>query len=133
MIIFSTNQIIFTTTRMIYLGSSAGKLGPVVGEVYQQIDLKNKSYLNKVSIFNDLVYAVLSASWTTHSPSLWTVKFGEIIFKVFNIQVIKKSLGGTEGVWRNSYLDDNFRILYAIGGKNTVKENIYILEKSTKF
>ena len=26
-------------------------------------------------------------------------------------------------------LDEDFRILYAMGGKNTVKENVYILTK----
>ena len=28
-----------------------------------------------------------------------------------------------------SYIDDDFRILYAQGGKNADKENIYILKK----
>ena len=36
---------------------------------------------------------------------------------------------GTVGTWHMSYLDDNMRILYAIGGKNTVVENVYILTK----
>ena len=33
------------------------------------------------------------------------------------------------GIWRTTYLDEDFRILYATGGKNTVKENVYILTK----
>ena len=72
---------------------------------------------------------VLSATWLRKSNVLWIVQFQTIILKLFGIKLTEKSLSGTEGTWRNTYLDENFRILYAIGGKNTVKENVYILEK----
>jgi len=42
---------------------------------------------------------------------------------------LQKSLLGSVGIWRMTYLDESMRILYAQGGKNTVAENIYILSK----
>lgn len=118
-------KLVYTTNE----GSSAGKIGPFVGDVYQMIDLNKKFYSNKVSLFNDIFTGVLGATWITKSKALWTVQFQDIVLKLAGIKLVKKSLSGTEGTWRNTYLDANFRILYAIGGKNTVKENIYILEK----
>ena len=80
-------------------------------------------------MFNGIVTGVLSATWLRKSNVLWIVQFQTIILKLFGIKLTEKSLSGTEGTWRNTFLDENFRILYAIGGKNTVKENVYILEK----
>ena len=56
------------------------------------------------------------------------MKFEQIRFSIFGIKVVEKPLGAI-GTWRFTYLDDDLRILYAAGGKNTVKENIYILAK----
>jgi hypothetical protein len=118
-------KLVYTTNE----GSSAGKFGPFVGAVYQEIDIKNKFYLNKVILFNGIVTGILSATWIKKSNNLWTVKFQDIILRVLGIKVVEKNLNGTEGIWRTTYLDEDFRILYAIGGKNTIKENVYILEK----
>jgi hypothetical protein len=57
------------------------------------------------------------------------VKFLDLAITVFGIPVTKKSLVGSIGTWRMTYLDEDVRILYAQGGKNTVLENIYILAK----
>lgn len=117
--------LLYTTNE----GSSAGKLGPFIGAVTQDIRFNDKFYENKVSLFNDIVVAALGATWDVAGPNLWTVKFLDIQFSLFGNAVSKKSLQGTVGTWRTTYLDENIRILYAIGGKNTVKENIYILTK----
>lgn len=120
-----TWSLVYTTNE----GSSAGKVGPFVGKVVQEIDYKKAFYTNNVKLFNGAVEATLGATWDVKGPNLWTVKFLNIKFTLFSIVVSSKSLEGTTGTWRTTYLDDNFRILYAIGGKNTVKENVYILAK----
>jgi hypothetical protein len=43
--------------------------------------------------------------------------------------VSDKPFGNVNGIWRMTYIDQNMRVLYAIGGKNTVKENVYVLIK----
>ena len=92
--------------------------------------MSKKFYFNKVLLFNGVFSGVLSATWDRKNNNIWIVKFQDIVLRLFGIVLTEKSLQGTVGTWRNTYLDENFRILYAIGGKNTVKENIYILEKS---
>ena len=56
------------------------------------------------------------------------VNFESVRFSVLGITLVQKDLS-TVGIWRMSFLDDDFRILYAAGGKNVPKENIYILAK----
>jgi len=109
-------------------GSSAGKIGPLVGDVIQDIRLGENEYENIVSLGNGLFKGRLTATWDNLSPSLWKVKFQTLKLELLGITLQEKDLKA-EGTWRMSYLDDNFRVLYAIGGKNTKKENIYILAK----
>ena len=116
-------QLLYTTNQ----GSSAGKLGPFVGKVIQDIKLEDQSYINNVYFLDGIVKASLSATWKNESAKVWTVKFGDLSLNVLGLPAVRKSLGGATGTWRNVYLDRDMRILYAIGGKNTTKENIYIL------
>lgn len=121
-------NLVYTTNE----GSSAGKVGPFIGEVTQDIRLSESFYSNNVKLFNGVLQASLGASWDVLSPNLWRVKFLNIKFSLLGSVLSSKSLEGTTGIWRTSYLDESFRILYAIGGKNTTKENVYILRKNTK-
>lgn len=116
-------KLIYTTNS----GSSAGKLGPFIGRVDQDIDIDSNEYINYVRL-GGVVQGALTATWDNLSPKLWKVKFQKIAITVFGIPVQKKDLSGSEGTWRMSYLDDKIRILYATG-KNPKIENIYILAK----
>jgi hypothetical protein len=116
------------TWRLLYTtnsGSSAGKLGPFIGEVEQEINLPGGIYYNRVTLGPKVFRGTLSATWDVQDTKLWTVKFQDIEFELFGVKLLQKSLGA-EGTWRMSYLDEDMRILYAIGGKNTVVENVYI-------
>lgn len=116
-------NLLFTTNT----GSSAGKLGPFVGRVSQKISLNEKKYYNNVNL-NGIFEGSLLATWDNVDSKKWNVKFKQIEFKLFGLSVLKKELTA-EGIWRMSYIDSDFRILYAQGGKNAVSENIYILAK----
>lgn len=118
-------KLLYTTNS----GSSAGKLGPFVGRVNQDITVGDSLYYNYVRLGPGLVEGVLSATWDVIDKKTWRVQFVDIAIKVLGIQVTKKSLEGSVGTWRMTYLDDTIRILYAKGGKNTEVENIYILKK----
>lgn len=122
-------NLVYTTNG----GSSAGKLGPFVGDVEQLIRLDDSNdaaddYINYVRLGGGAVEGALTATWDVKSKKEWQVNFQSIRFSILGVPVVEKELGAT-GIWRKSYLDDDFRILYAIGGKNAVKENIYILSK----
>lgn len=124
-------KLVYTTNG----GSSAGKLGPFVGDVEQLIRLGNDNsdtdgddYINYVRLGGGAVEGALTATWDVKSKKEWQVNFQSIRFSILGIPVVEKELGAT-GIWRKSYLDDDFRILYAIGGKNAINENIYILSK----
>jgi hypothetical protein len=120
-------KLIYTTNE----GSSAGKLGPFVGEVEQFIRIKGyerEDYINYVRIGGGLVEGALTATWDVLSKNKWQVHFESVKFKLFGITLADKELSAV-GIWRMTYLDENFRILYAAGGKNVPKENIYILGK----
>mmetsp|Transcript_30884 Transcript_30884/g.47107 ORF Transcript_30884/g.47107 Transcript_30884/m.47107 type:complete len:238 (-) Transcript_30884:28-741(-) len=113
--------LIYTTNQ----GSSAGKLGPFVGEVEQAIELPD-DYINYVRL--PFLEGALTATWDVLADNKWQVNFQTLEFKLLGIPVIQTKLEA-QGIWRKTYLDEDFRILYAIGGKNTETENIYILAK----
>lgn len=123
-----TWQLLYTTNE----GSSAGKVGPFIGNVFQIIDQPQKTYVNKVTILNNIFDATLSANWKELKPQLWQVQFLDLKFKLFGTKLSESKFNDVTGIWRTTYLDDNMRILYAIGGKNTKIENIYILTKDEK-
>lgn len=119
-------ELIYTSNS----GSSAGKLGPFVGKVVQDINIAAKSYTNYAIFGNGLLEASLVATWDDVNPKLWRVRFQTLRFKLAGIQVAEKSLEGSVGIWRMTYLDDNLRILYAKGKEDaSAIENIYILGK----
>ena len=114
-------------------GSSAGKLGPFVGDVEQLIridgrDVEEQDYFNYVRIAGGAVEGALRATWDVLAKDKWQVNFESVRFSVLGIALVEKELSAV-GIWRKTYLDDDFRILHAAGGKNVPKENIYILAK----
>lgn len=118
-------KLIYTSNN----GSSAGKLGFFIGRVDQDIELSSNKYINYVRLGGNIVQGALSATWDNLSPKVWKVKFIDVTISVLGIPITKKSLIGSEGIWRMTYIDDNIRILYAQGGKNAKIENVYILAK----
>jgi len=114
-------------------GSSAGKLGPFIGRVDQIITLSEKKYENVVRIGGSgeksVVEGCLGATWKCLNNKEWEVEFLDLQLTLFNsIPVVKQKLTA-KGIWKMTYIDDDFRVLFAIGGKNTLNANVYILEK----
>ena len=123
-------KLVYTTNE----GSSAGKLGPHVGEVEQLIRIDGRVgaeqdyYINVVRVAGGAIEGALRATWDVLAKDKWEVNFESVRFSVLGITLVQKDLSAV-GIWRMSFLDDDFRILYAAGGKNVPKENIYILAK----
>lgn len=108
-------------------GSSAGKIGPFVGKVIQDIDFDNYEYDNIVDLI--IFQGILKAKWVVLSNNIWQVEFVNLKFKLFDSILLKEQKLNALGEWRMTFLDDNFRILYAKGGKNKTTENVYVLNK----
>lgn len=115
-------KLLYTTND----GSSAGKIGPFVGEVSQLVELGRKRYNNEVAL--GPLKGTLVATWNNLGDKLWKVRFLTLQLSIFGIKFQSSQLTA-EGTWRMTYLDENLRILYAKGGKNQNIENIYILSK----
>eukprot|EP00802_Teleaulax_amphioxeia_P008404 Tamp_08413.p4 GENE.Tamp_08413~~Tamp_08413.p4 ORF type:complete len:178 (-),score=30.40 Tamp_08413:1136-1669(-) len=125
-------KLIFTTTT----GSSGGKLGPFVGNVFQDIRYSDGKYYNILRL--GPVEAVLSAHWDVVNNDKWDVTFDDIKLDVFGLTLVNKEFGsgrdqtletldtvagGDEtarsstngGSWDLKYADDSLRVLYAYG------------------
>lgn len=118
-------KLVYTTSN----GSSAGRLGPFVGDVTQDIEFASKQYINRVELLNGLIKAELDATWDIANDTKLIVKFLKICFYIFGLKVVDKPFPNVTGTWRLSYLDDDFRILYTLGGSNLVSESLFILSK----
>ncbi|KAJ1435195.1 hypothetical protein B484DRAFT_446231 [Ochromonadaceae sp. CCMP2298] len=110
-------------------GSSAGKIGPFVGEVLQIVNYADTKYVNDVKLLGGALQASLTADWDVLGADKWQVNFRTLALKVLGVKVSDKPFGNVSGIWRMTYIDENMRVLYAQGGKNTVKENVYVLVK----
>jgi hypothetical protein len=115
-------KLLFTTND----GSSAGKVGPFMGTVTQEVDLSSSYYDNVVTL--GPLRGRLSATWNVESSTVWTVEFQTLVLSLFNVPIKSQKLSAV-GTWRMTFLDDDMRVLYAQGGKNVKKENMYVLTR----
>jgi hypothetical protein len=112
----------YTTTN----STSAGQVGPFVGDVFQKVDADGL-YTNIVQL--GPFKGELVATWKVVNPTTWEVVFQDIAFSLFDVQLVKKQFpAGAVGIWNLQYLDDNYRVLLARGATRTF-DNIYILKK----
>ena len=133
-------NLVYTTNG----GSSAGKLGPFVGEVEQRIFYnpasKNDNYYINYVRFGGILEGALSANWDVLSGGKWQVNFQTLQFKLLGVKLLDTELKAV-GIWRMTYLDDDFRILYASAANadrlekkkdnnEVVKESVFILTKA---
>ena len=98
----------YTYTHTHKQGSSAGKIGPVVGKVLQDVRLEEGVYDNIVSLGGGAFKGTLQATWKNKSKSLWEVKFQTLTLSLLGIKLKEQELNQI-GIWRMTYLDDNFR------------------------
>ncbi|CAM9110356.1 unnamed protein product [Phaeothamnion confervicola] len=119
-----TWRLVYTTT----MGSSAGKLGPFVGEVKQIVTSTADPplYLNIVTL--GPLQGKLSATWEVAGPRQWRVIFRDIAILLFDITLVKKDINNAVGLWTLLYIDADYRVLTA---RSLARDegNLYILEK----
>lgn len=126
----TSNKLMDGRWKLVYTSnkeSSAGKVGPFIGEVVQTINVPAVKYTNDVSILSGLFSARLTASFENIPDSSWKVIFESLEAKIFGVKVINKTFNGI-GIWKSQYLDEDFRIFYAKSSNKAI-ENIYIMKK----
>eukprot|EP00667_Euglena_gracilis_P017843 EG_transcript_18865 len=114
-------RLVYTTNT----GNSAGKFGPFVGDVFQDINYEAGKYVNVVRL-GGVLEARLAADWEVTGASAWAVRFRSIQFRLFGV-LLKEQESKGRGTWRMTYLDDDLRVLHASGRPGT--ENVYILAR----
>ena len=118
-------DLLYTTNE----GSSAGKIGPFVGKVEQNVRLSAGVYENVVRLPG--FSACLTATWENVSETKWRVLFKRLSFSVLGFKIAENPLEAV-GIWRMTYLDEDIRILTAAGNdlsKGALKENYYVLAR----
>uniref|UniRef100_A0A7S0RLX8 Plastid lipid-associated protein/fibrillin conserved domain-containing protein n=1 Tax=Pyramimonas obovata TaxID=1411642 RepID=A0A7S0RLX8_9CHLO len=120
-------ELAFTTND----GSSAGKLGPFVGYVTQEVNVGGEKYKNNVE-FGPLKLC-LTANWEVLGDTKWKVVFEDVVISLFNIQLTRKEFPPDRfGIWRMTYADDDVRVLWTSSpNSETGKESLFVLTKVT--
>lgn len=123
-------ELVYTDTS----SSSAGRLGPFVGRVQQRFDdfPPTRAYSNLVLLGPgdaDLVKGELKATWDVEDTSTWKVTFQSISFSVLGLPLVKDKPLSQVGIWRHTYMDEDFRVLYAQSGIKPA--SIYVLARAT--
>lgn len=121
-------RLLYTTNQEF----SAGKVGPFVGNVEQEIDLQNVQYTNYLSLFSSkggIFDANLRGTFENIDDNGWKVIFQGVELKIFGLVVLRKSLAGLVGLWQTLYLDDDMRVFTANNFKDPKKTNLYVMQR----
>jgi hypothetical protein len=96
---------------------SSGKLGPLIGTVYQNLDLPQGAFRNILQIDFPPIAGELFASPQIVNDSTVAITFVSVGNKLAGIIPFGPKIQFEEGkevrLWEHVYLDDKYRILYA--------------------
>ena len=93
---------------------SNGSLGPFKGTAYQDIDLAEGTYVNRLRAGkDDWLGARLRADWTRVDDTIWLVTFRDVTVSVLGFDLFTKSFTDTTRVWEHTYVDDDYRVVRA--------------------
>jgi len=103
----------FTTTKE----SSAGKIGPFLGTVTQEVKVSEDLYTNNVR-FGPLSLT-LGANWNVLDDQNWRVNFVDIVVKLFGLELKRIAFPPERGgFWRMTYTDNDLRVLWTLPGES---------------
>lgn len=126
--------------RMLYTdfsppSTSAGKLGPFIGDVYQDLDSNNNIIKNILDLSFPPLTGALIAKQSILNDNTWSIEFdrvGNKLFNTINLPATRFEPGSQIRLWEITYLDTDLRIMRARrpGIIDKPKESfIFILKK----
>ena len=124
--------------RMLYTdfsppSTSSGKLGPFIGEVYQDLDSNNNIIKNILNLSFPPLTGALIAKQRILNDNTWAIEFdrvGNKLFNRINLPTTKFKPGDQIRLWEITYLDADLRIMRARRPEVDTKESfIFILKK----
>mmetsp|Transcript_4830 Transcript_4830/g.16838 ORF Transcript_4830/g.16838 Transcript_4830/m.16838 type:complete len:226 (-) Transcript_4830:336-1013(-) len=97
---------------------SNGKLGPLPGTAFQEIDVAAGRYVNRLVVppgpaSGGVLTAVLDAGWTVAADDEWVVEFRSVEVALLGVGLFTKQFGGVTRVWRMTYTDEGVRVVRA--------------------
>lgn len=114
---------------------SSGKLGPFVGDVYQDVDFVNGAARNILRIDFPPVAGELRASPSIVNDSTMAIAFESVGNKLAGVIPLGPKIQFEPNkeirLWEHVYLDDEFRILYARRQEDTSTRGfIYVMRRA---
>jgi len=114
-------------------GPSSGKLGPFMADVYQQIDIDARRIYNILELGPDwALRGALEADSEILNNNTWRITFDFVYNKLAGNEIQRKTFENVEKrLWKMTYLDDNFRVLY--GSQESKKDEnqfIFVMERA---
>ena len=93
---------------------SNGSLGPFKGTAYQEINLADGTYANRLTVPpNDWLGATLRADWERVDDTLWLVTFRDVTVSVLGFDLFTKAFTDTTRVWEHSFVSETHRVVRA--------------------
>ena len=94
---------------------SNGSLGPFKGTAYQEINLADGTYANRLTVPpNDWLGATLRADWERVDDTLWLVTFRDVTVSVLGFDLFTQAFDEeTTRVWEHSFVSETHRVVRA--------------------
>lgn len=121
-------------------GPSSGKLGPFVGDVYQDLDLQTDSIARNIFRLDSPIPIVgeLTATPSIHDDKTVAIAFVKVGTKIAGFLPFGPNIKFEENkeirLWDHCYVDENYRILYARNAVNEGNEQsrgfLYVMRRA---
>lgn len=114
--------------------ASSGKLGPFVGDVYQDLDSTQATIRNILKIRFPPIDGALVASQRVRDSNTWEIEFDRIENSIFGVPLpVKKFKTQEIRLWQIAFLDNELRILRARRPeKDSTESFIFVLVRVNK-
>eukprot|EP00752_Nemacystus_decipiens_P007220 g6463.t1 len=113
-------------------GPSSGRLGPFVGDVFQEVRPDEKKIENLLELGPSWALRVaLAADVEVLDGKNWAIIFDRVYSNVAGVQVQEKIFGKIERrIWNMTYLDEGFRVLYGRQESMAAEEGfIFVMQR----
>eukprot|EP00600_Ochromonadales_sp_CCMP1393_P016025 CAMPEP_0175037838 /NCGR_PEP_ID=MMETSP0005-20121125/24591_1 /TAXON_ID=420556 /ORGANISM="Ochromonas sp., Strain CCMP1393" /LENGTH=276 /DNA_ID=CAMNT_0016299239 /DNA_START=3 /DNA_END=833 /DNA_ORIENTATION=- len=111
--------------------ASSGKLGPFVGDVYQDLDSVSGEIKNILSVSFPPIKGALVARQSVYDSNTWAIEFDRVVNEIAGVRLPTKKFepGSQIRLWEIVYLDQDLRILNARNIINDSESFLFVLSR----